>query len=195
MFSLRYRIHELVKWRLLAVLLVLLCLSCTGGAGGDDVCSSGPKLTLFPSVFDCENNGFIEVQVEGGEGDISYAILPNEGINISNGRYNDLPPNTYTVFATDANGCQDQASADIGLVSFEDQVYFMFYMNCTYSGCHNAGTEGLANYRLFDNIKANANAILASVEKREMPPSDRDPLSDEEILALTCWVKQGAKFN
>jgi hypothetical protein len=77
----------------------------------------------------------------------------------------------YTIFATDENGCRAEASLDLGLVSFEDRVYFIFYMSCTYSGCHNARTEGLVNFRLFSNIQNKAVKIVERVVKRQMPPS------------------------
>jgi len=187
-----------MRLSLLAIVALMISAlgSCSSGVDGEVDCNKdGPVLTLSGSPTDCESNGYIDVFVEGGEGNITYNILPNPGVSLVNGRYDNIPPNAYTVFATDENGCRSSAAVDIGLVSFEDRVYFIFYMSCTYSGCHNAGTEGLVNYRLFDNIKSKAATITERVVKREMPPAGATPISEADIMAIQCWVNQGAQFN
>lgn len=193
MATIRIRKAGFIFMGLVVLSWALFVIGC--GSGDEDVCVNGPVLSLSATSFDCETNGSIDVSVVGGEGVIAYAILPDPGVPFANGRYDNVPPNIYTVFATDENGCRADASVDLGMVSFEDQVYFIFYMNCTYSGCHNAGTEGLINYRLFSNIQSRASAIKESITKGEMPPFNTTTLTEDEILTIQCWVNQGAQFN
>jgi gliding motility-associated-like protein len=49
------------------------------------------------------NNGSINVSATGGTGTYTYDI--GGGVTNSNGAFNNLAPNTYTIIITDANGC------------------------------------------------------------------------------------------
>lgn len=58
------------------------------------------------------NDGSILFNVVGGTGIIYYSVLPS-GLTNSTGLFTNLPGNTYTVLATDANGCTITTSVSI----------------------------------------------------------------------------------
>ena len=59
------------------------------------------------------NDGIVVVSATGGTGAISYAILPNTGVQNLSGTFSGLKAQTYTFTATDANGCQATTTAII----------------------------------------------------------------------------------
>lgn len=76
-----------------------------------------PPLLTFASAFStpaiCNNGatGTIILQVNGGWGTINLSVSPNAGTILSPGMITNLPGNqTYTLTATDANGCTAQSS-------------------------------------------------------------------------------------
>jgi gliding motility-associated-like protein len=69
-----------------------------------------PNAIIWNSFFTANNNcylqsnGTINAYATGGTGSVSYLLNPG-GITSSNGAFTNLSANTYTVNATDANGC------------------------------------------------------------------------------------------
>jgi hypothetical protein len=61
------------------------------------------------------NNGEIRLSASSSGGGLVYAITPNAGQNLNNGRFINLPPGNYTVRVTDINGCT--ATRNVSLVS------------------------------------------------------------------------------
>jgi hypothetical protein len=61
------------------------------------------------------NNGEIRLTASSSGGGLVYAITPNVGQNLNNGRFTNLPPGNYTVRVADINGCA--ATRNVSLVS------------------------------------------------------------------------------
>lgn len=73
--------------------------------------SSEPSLTatgLNPVCFG-ENSGSVSASASGGSGTISYQWVGGP----ATANYNNIPAGTYTVIASDANGCDDTTSVTI----------------------------------------------------------------------------------
>lgn len=60
-----------------------------------------------------DSNGVIQTSVTGGTGSITYLLQPGTLTNNS-GLFSPLNLNTYTIQATDANGCSIQTTASVG---------------------------------------------------------------------------------
>lgn len=61
------------------------------------------------------NDGEIQVSATGGAGNFDYELTPTSGSPISNatGDFTGLAADTYTLTATDADGCQDQTTVTL----------------------------------------------------------------------------------
>ena len=70
------------------------------------------QLFAFASDVDCngDNNGSILVTSEGGTGVITYELGTDSNID---GNFTGLDAGPYTVFATDANGCESDISSEV----------------------------------------------------------------------------------
>jgi gliding motility-associated-like protein len=62
-------------------------------------------------------DGIIKASVSGGTGLITYSIIPNIGIQSPVGTFNNLTAQSYTIAATDVNGCTKSASVAVGTVT------------------------------------------------------------------------------
>ena len=60
------------------------------------------------------NDGRIKISASGGTGTITYSINPNTGIQTPVGTFNNLVDQTYTITATDGNGCTKLISIAVG---------------------------------------------------------------------------------
>ena len=59
-----------------------------------------------------QSNGTINVTAQGGVGIMSYTLLPGNILN-TNGAFNGLPINTYTILSADANGCSTSTNVTL----------------------------------------------------------------------------------
>ncbi|WP_211321232.1 Ig-like domain-containing protein, partial [Arcicella aurantiaca] len=59
------------------------------------------------------SNGKIVVSASGGTGSISYSISPSIGSQSPSGTFNNLTAGSYTITATDANGCTATTTANV----------------------------------------------------------------------------------
>ncbi|MFY7910334.1 MAG: PKD-like domain-containing protein, partial [Emticicia sp.] len=59
------------------------------------------------------NNGRIVIAATGGTGAISYSISPNIGTQSPSGTFNNLTVGTYSITATDANGCTRNTNVSV----------------------------------------------------------------------------------
>ena len=64
-----------------------------------------------------KNDGRIQTSSSGGTGTVTYTISPNIGNQSPDGIFNNLTAGTYTVSATDQNGCQTSTTIDVGTVA------------------------------------------------------------------------------
>lgn len=71
-------------------------------------------IAITPSNVLCNggNSGSITALASGGVGTISYLLNPVATLNTT-GQFNNLPINTYTVIASDANGCSKSSTITI----------------------------------------------------------------------------------
>ncbi len=60
------------------------------------------------------NDGSIKISTSGGSGTITYTINPNIGTQSPAGTFNNLIDQTYTITATDGNGCTKSTSVAVG---------------------------------------------------------------------------------
>lgn len=69
-------------------------------------------VNLIPTMISCNsaNDGMLSSQVTGGTSPYSYEL---NGVVSSNVVFNNLAPGTYTLLATDANGCQQSFTSTI----------------------------------------------------------------------------------
>lgn len=102
---------------------------------------------------------------------------------------------------------EDQCDPDS--VYFQNQVLPLLISSCGVTGCHDAGTatEGVvlvdyASVIQTGKVRAgNANdselyEVLTDDDPEDrMPPSDRQPLTQEQIAMIGKWINQGAKNN
>ncbi|SDC78667.1 T9SS type B sorting domain-containing protein [Williamwhitmania taraxaci] len=77
-----------------------------------------PLLQVQPTVGN--SDGEIHVTYSGGTPPVTFTISPNVGAQLTSGNFTGLPADTYTVTATDANGCS--ASTVIGLSDFTADI-------------------------------------------------------------------------
>jgi large repetitive protein len=70
------------------------------------------NMTNSPLICNGANTGFINAIANGGTGTINYLSLPNNASN-SNGQFINLSAMTYTIYASDANGCSTNSNATI----------------------------------------------------------------------------------
>lgn len=75
-------------------------------------------------------------------------------------------------------------------ITFAMNVKPIIDNNCV--GCHSAGGN-FPNLTSFSGISANAANVKFQVANGLMPQGN--PLSDEEIQAIVCWVDNGALNN
>lgn len=93
-------------------------------------------------------------------------------------------------------------------ISFKEQVQPILNANCAMSGCHDANrsAEGvdlstyrsiLSNDELVVRFKPEESELIqelrGSGRKGSMPPSNRTPLSAEQITILKQWILEGAR--
>ncbi len=69
--------------------------------------------TVTNATCSGNNNGKIVISASGGTGAISYSISPSVGTQTPSGTFNSLTAGTYTITATDANGCTAVTSVTV----------------------------------------------------------------------------------
>lgn len=77
-------------------------------------------------------------------------------------------------------------------ISYSGDIVTIISNSCALSGCHVAGFEN-GDFGSYSGVQSRAGSISSRVSARTMPPSGS--LSDAQIMAITCWVEQGARDN
>jgi hypothetical protein len=87
-------------------------------------------------------------------------------------------------------------------VSFTTDITTIIETRCALSGCHNGdgnpdGPGADKNWNDFSLFQENArNGLVRTyVLNRIMPPSSAEPLTQEQINDIACWIDQGAEDN
>jgi hypothetical protein len=156
--------------------------------------SSGLMITTeLTSESGCDSsNGALLVDVTGGTGPYQYKL--NDEPFQDNADFSGLEAGTYDVMARDVNGCEISSTVEVTRgTSLEDEVMPILMANCAISGCHD-GNNNLADWSDIGSVLANASNIKTRTGNGTMPPGD-DTLTNEEILAIACWVDDGAPNN
>ncbi|MCZ2140011.1 MAG: SprB repeat-containing protein, partial [Bacteroidia bacterium] len=120
--------------------------------------------------------GSIHATASGGTGTITYHLNPGN-VNNNNGAFTNLAMNTYTVIATDANGCTISSVATIGIspsITFNNPIVTNIYCNGGNNGSINvtaSGGTGVITYTItpggFNNITGqfiNFNAGIYTIQ-------------------------------
>ncbi|GBL34504.1 serine-rich adhesin for platelets [Filimonas sp.] len=126
------------------------------------------------------NNGLISVQTIGGSGSINYTLQPS-GIQNTNGTFTSLVSNTYTVTATDINGCTTLSIASVTeptLLQFSNISASATLCSGMANGTLNAlaiGGSGTINYNInpsatfvppssFSNLNGNTTYTMTAID-------------------------------
>jgi len=132
------------------------------------------------------------ITINGTGGVTPYQFKLNNGPFQTDAFFNGLSIGTYTITAVDANNCQQTQTVAISSgVSFSQTIKDIINTNCAISRCH-GGTQS-PDFRVFDNIKANAQKIKSLTASGTMPKEGS--LTQEEINLIGCWVDDGALNN
>jgi hypothetical protein len=87
-----------------------------------DITVSEPDALVYGepvvSLVTCsgEDDGQIVISATGGTGTITYSINPNVGAQSPSGTFSGLSAQTYTITATDENGCTETTDVTVGTV-------------------------------------------------------------------------------
>ncbi len=85
--------------------------------------------------------------------------------------------------------------------TFSNDVLPIINAACALSGCHVAGGNGNGNFESYEGVKAkadNGSLLNRAVNQGNMPPSNTSgpqSLTDEQKLAIQCWIEAGAMNN
>jgi hypothetical protein len=92
---------------------------------------------------------------------------------------------------------QDSDTTEV--ISFNSRVKPILSASCNSSSCHGAGTgPGRGDFSAYEGVKAkvdNGSFENRVIVRRNMPPSSRTPLSEQEIQDLKSWIDAGAPNN
>lgn len=112
--------------------------------------------------------GSINATATGGTGTITYTLTPG-GINNITGAFPGLAMNTYTVLATDANGCTISSVATIGIapaLTFNPPVITNVPCNAGNNGAitvSTSGGTGTPNFTILPGGMANITGIFSNL--------------------------------
>lgn len=160
-------------------------------------CSTLPTVTVINAQdTPCGiEEGSIEVSGNGGTGSLTYSI---DGINFqTNPVFNNLPSGKYQITVRDENNCEGTTNVTLfSGISFSSTVEQLIAGTCAVGGCHVTG-EQAPDLTLRDNIFTAAPRIETQLLANAMPPLDSGlpRLSESEMEAVICWVKDGALDN
>lgn len=140
------------------------------------------------------SEGSVQLEAGGGVGNHMFS-LDGESFQ-PEPAFHQLSAGAFTAFVRDEKGCTSTAEfVLITGISYEASVKDIIQTNCAISGCHVAGT-GRANFEQFSQVKNKASTILSYTQSGHMPPeSSGKKLSQEELDAIACWVRDGATEN
>lgn len=85
--------------------------------------------------------------------------------------------------------------------TFSDDVLPILNAACALSGCHVTGGQGSGNFESYAGVKAkadNGSLLNRAVIQGNMPPSNSSgpqSLTDDQKLAIQCWIDAGAMNN
>ncbi|WP_421878156.1 hypothetical protein [Marinoscillum sp.] len=148
------------------------------------------------SVSGCDSsNGAVMLTASGGVGAYQYAV---DGKSLTDqNTFDGLESGAHTYLVQDEEGCTDEGDFKVlSGVSLETDIMPIIMENCaTNSSCHGAGASGKPVFETKTAIISNAGRIKIRTSARTMPPPEEDPLSNEQIARISCWVDDEAPNN
>lgn len=152
--------------------------------------AEGLKASADPTSSSCgAASGTISINTEDATGQVMFSL--DGGTEQTDAIFTGLAPGTYQITAIDEIGCQVILEAVVTSDIDFDDVKAIVSSSCAISGCH-AGNVS-PDFRISDNILAEAQRIGSRTSNRSMPPaSSESSLSDDQIEAIQCWIADGA---
>lgn len=151
---------------------------------------NGINILITSSPSGCNStNGTINVQASGGPEPYTYKL--NGGAGQTASLFSGLAAGSYTVLATDADGCSVQQTTSVITGQSFASIKSIINANCATSSCH--GGRVSPDLRNNQNIQTNASRIATLTASGSMPPLGE--LSTSEIRAIACWASDGAPIN
>ncbi|MEM9341155.1 MAG: hypothetical protein AAGA66_20650 [Bacteroidota bacterium] len=152
-------------------------------------------LEVAATVSGCNtSNGTISLSVSNEVSPVTYQI-EGVGTQLDNPTFENLSSGTYTVNVSDAQGCEitTEPIEVLSGISFTNDVLPIIRTNCqNNASCHVSGGVS-PNFDSEEVIVNRAGRIAARTVNKTMPP--RNPLSDELIGEIQCWINEGASAN
>ncbi|MEJ7625458.1 MAG: hypothetical protein WKF35_01240 [Ferruginibacter sp.] len=145
-------------------------------------------------------NGGIAVSASGGTAPYTYSI--NGGSFQSSNLFTGLANSTYTIGVRDANGCTNNASVIVGVLTpgpLFNAVKQVLATNCAISGCHvgpnpQNGLDFSINCTIVtSNSRIKARAVDANPSI--MPPPPNPELSAADKQKIVNWINAGGRLN
>lgn len=165
-------------------------LGCTTSQSTTIENLNGINILATSSPSGCNaSNGTISVSASGGPAPYMYVL--NGGASQPGTLFSGLASGTYTVLATDANGCSVQKTIDVISGQSFSTIKAIINANCATSNCHGGSIS--PDLRNNQNIQTNATKIATLTANGRMPPLGE--LSSSQIQEIACWVSDGAPIN
>jgi hypothetical protein len=140
-------------------------------------------------------NGTLTVNATGGNG--SYMFKINSGTFQTENVFTGVAFGSHSVTVQDTTGCPTQVIATIERdgPKFTSDIAKIFNTKCAISGCHNGSRS--PNLNTYNDIKNNGSRIKNEISSKAMPPvsSAGGSLSQNQINAINCWIKDGTPNN
>jgi hypothetical protein len=142
----------------------------------------------------CENdNGTIEINNVDG---LNFLFRVDDGEFTTAHVFNQIGEGTHRLFVQSPSGCMSIQTviverAQTG-VSWLSDILPIMTTYCSKSGCHDGISRG-NDWRIYDQVKANAQIIKQNTQSKNMPFDQLMP--QDKIDLIRCWVDDGAPNN
>jgi hypothetical protein len=151
-------------------------------------------ITVQPDTDCFLNNGIISMTGENGTPPFQYRIDRGEFSQI--GLFDELNPGVYQLEVMDLNGCVFSVSVTVPQantgISWRQDIKPIIDTRCAKAGCHLEGS-GRTVIITYQDVVENRLAIKGRVVSRSMPFDE--PLPDQQINMIACWIDDGALDN
>ena len=92
---------------------------------------------------------------------------------------------------------EPETSCGMQNVSFTNDIEPILENSCNLSGCHNAGSFN-GDYTTYSGVKEkvdNGSFKNRVLDLKDMPAPPVDPLNEEQLEKISCWLEDGAPNN
>lgn len=167
--------------------------NCTGSGIFTITTANGPTaLNLSTTPITCNGlaNGIVTSSVTGGVGTLNYLLQPG-GISNTNGTFNSLAVNTYTITVTDVNGCTISNSVAVTqpfplILSGTNVTNVSCYAGSNGSVSTSAvGGNGAYNYTLNPSAISNTTGVFTTLSSSVYTINVVDALGCTNSISVT----------